>query len=100
MPKLLQVDHCLVRRAHCHRGMPAGKHGQENERGVLALDKMDFEKQPRSQRVSDRTRADQRRAGRRNLYEFHIHSGPDGKRSILSLQQRDGANYPRRLPIP
>jgi hypothetical protein len=29
---------------------------------VFSLDKINFEKQPRGQRVSDRTRADQRRA--------------------------------------
>ena len=34
---------------------------------IFALDKIDFDKQPRAQRVSDRTRADQRRAGRSNF---------------------------------
>ena len=34
---------------------------------VFSLDKIDFEKQPRAQRVTDRTRADQRRAGRSNF---------------------------------
>ena len=34
--------------------------------GLFSLDRIDFEKQPRAQRVSDRVKADQRRAGRSN----------------------------------
>ena len=68
---------------------------------VFSLDKIDFEKQPRAQRVSDRTRADQRRAGRSNFGNLQgrcsdpcgkihearvqIDPGPHGEGSILSF---------------
>ena len=81
---------------------------------VFSLDKIDFEKQPRAQRVTDRTRADQRRAGRSNgnlkerranscwqIWEawFQVDSGLHGKRPLLPLQQRGGADHAGLLPI-
>ena len=59
---------------------------------VFALDKIDFEKQPRSQRVSDRTRADQRRAGRSNFGNLkdaaQKHAGRYGKMGFAYIQDR------------
>lgn len=79
----------MVRRKNCHAGMPVGKHGQETN-GVVALDKIDFEKQPRSQRVSDRTRADQRRAGRSNFGNLRdaaqAHAGRYAKLGFTSIK--------------
>ena len=65
------------------------RHGQETN-GVVALDKIDFEKQPRSQRVSDRTRADQRRAGRSNFGNLRdaaqAHAGRYAKLGFTSIK--------------
>ena len=59
---------------------------------VFSLDKIDFEKQPRAQRVSDRTRADQRRAGRSNLGNLkdaaQTHAGRYTKLGYKSIQDR------------
>lgn len=63
---------------------------------VVSLDKIDsidFEKQPRGQRVSDRTRADQRRAGRSNFGTLkdaaQTHAGRyGGKLGFRSTQDR------------
>ena len=59
---------------------------------VFSLDKIDFEKQPRAQRVSDRTRADQRRAGRSNFGTLkdaaQTHAGRYTKLGFKSIQDR------------
>ena len=59
---------------------------------VFSLDKIDFEKQPRAQRVSDRTRADQRRAGRSNFGNLkdaaQTHAGRYSKLGYKSIQDR------------
>ena len=59
---------------------------------VFSLDKIDFEKQPRAQRVSDRTRADQRRAGRSNFGNLkdaaQTHAGRYTKLGFKSIQDR------------
>ena len=59
---------------------------------VFSLDKIDFEKQPRAQRVTDRTRADQRRAGRSNFGNLkdaaQTHAGRYGKLGFKSIQDR------------
>ena len=59
---------------------------------VFALDRIDFEKQPRAQRVSDRTRADQRRAGRSNFGNLRdaaqTHAGRYSKLGFSSIQDR------------
>ena len=59
---------------------------------VFSLDKIDFEKQPRAQRVSDRTRADQRRAGRSNFGNLkdaaQTHAGRYAKLGYKSIQDR------------
>ena len=59
---------------------------------VFSLDKIDFEKQPRAQRVSDRTRADQRRAGRSNFGNLRdaaqTHYGRYVKLGFKSIQDR------------
>ena len=59
---------------------------------VFSLDKIDFEKQPRSQRVSDRTRADLRRAGRSNFGNLkdaaQTHAGRYGKMGFVSIRFR------------
>ena len=59
---------------------------------VSSLDKIDFEKQPRAQRVTDRTRADQRRAGRSNSGNLkdaaQTHAGRYGKLGFKSIQDR------------
>ena len=59
---------------------------------VFSLDKIDFDKQPRAQRVSDRTRADQRRAGRSNFGNLkdaaQTHAGRYGKLGFKSIQDR------------
>ena len=60
------------------------------------MDRIDFEKQPRAQRISDRTRADQRRAGRSNFAMVKsaaaTHAGRYAKlgfKSILDRIERD-----------
>ena len=59
---------------------------------IFALDKIDFDKQPRAQRVSDRTRADQRRAGRSNFGNLkdaaQTHFGRYVKLGYKSIQDR------------
>ena len=59
---------------------------------VFSLDKIDFEKQPRAQRVSDRTRADQRGAGRSNFGNLkdaaQTHAGRYAKLGYKSIQDR------------
>ena len=70
---------------------------------VFSLDKIDFEKQPRAQRVSDRTEqtnveldevtSETSRTLLRPCWKIHkarvqIDPGPHGEGSILSLQQR------------
>ena len=64
--------------------------------GIFSLDRIDFEKQPRAQRISDRTRADQRRAGRSNFAMVRsaaaTHAGRYAKlgfKSILDRIERD-----------
>ena len=63
---------------------------------VFSLDKIDFEKQPRSQRVSDRTRADLRRAGRSNFGNLkdaaQTHAGRYGKMGVVSIRFRIECN--------
>ena len=64
--------------------------------GLFSLDRIDFEKQPRAQRVSDRVKADQRRAGRSNYGNVRdaatTHAGRYAKMgftSILDRMERD-----------
>eukprot|EP00435_Cladocopium_sp_Y103_P056362 s1608_g19.t1 len=60
--------------------------------GIFALDKIDFEKQPRAQRVSDRVKADQRRAGRSNFGNVKdaasTHAGRYAKLGFVSIRDR------------
>ena len=64
--------------------------------GVFSLDRIDFDKQPRAQRINDRARADQRRAGRSNFATVRsaalTHAGRYAKlgyKSILDRMERD-----------
>ena len=60
--------------------------------GIFALDRIDFEKQPRAQRISDRTKADQTRAGRSNFSAVRdaaaTHAGRYAKLGYKSIQDR------------
>eukprot|EP00435_Cladocopium_sp_Y103_P053643 s1992_g17.t1 len=60
--------------------------------GIFALDKIDFEKQPRAQRLSDRVKADQRRAGRSNFGNVRdaatTHAGRYAKLGFVSIRDR------------
>ena len=60
--------------------------------GIFALDRIDFEKQPRAQRISDRPKADQRRAGRSNFCAVKdaaaTHAGRYAKFGYKSIQDR------------
>ena len=86
MPELLQMAGGIAAEV-CRMEIVA-----EKTNGVFALDKVDFEKQPRSQRVSDRTRADQRRAGRSNFGNLkdaaQTHASRYGKMGYTSIQDR------------
>ena len=91
MSVMLQMADCLVGWEDCNRGMPDGISAKKTNK-VFSLDKIDFEKQPRAQRVSDRTRADQRRAGRSNFGNLkdaaQTHAGRYTKLGFKSIQDR------------
>eukprot|EP00435_Cladocopium_sp_Y103_P046497 s1265_g13.t1 len=56
--------------------------------GIFALDKIDFEKQPQGQRVSDRVKADQRRAGRSNFGNVRDAATTHAGRKPLDVTRR------------
>ena len=60
--------------------------------GIFALDRIDFEKQHRAKRATDRTKADQRRAGRSNFGNVRdaagTHAGRYAKMCFSSTQDR------------
>ena len=60
--------------------------------GLFSLDRIDFEKQPRAQRVGDRVKADQRRAGRSNYGNVRdaatTHAGRYAKLGYMSILDR------------
>ena len=102
MPVVFQMAHRMVGWTHCHRGMPDGNRGQENQQGLCSRQNRlreatsqsesfrPHQSRPKTCRVQQLRQLEGRgpeACGQVREDGVCIHSGSNGKRSLLSFQQ-------------